>query len=58
MRRVYPLPNRDLPLSEEQIAVVFAMTSRLPAPFNEIAEQVSEEMAIHRLPSTRLRTWR
>ena len=42
-RRVYPLSPRDL--SEEQLAVVFAMTSRRPEPFNEIAQQVSEERA-------------
>ena len=42
-RRVYPLDNRDL--SEEQIAVAFAMTSRRPEPFDEIAEQVSQEKA-------------
>ncbi len=42
-RRVYPLDNRDL--SEEQIAVAFAMTSRRPEAFDEIARQVSEEKA-------------
>ncbi len=42
-RRVYPLDNRDL--SEEQIAVAFAMTSRRPEPFDEIAREVSEEKA-------------
>ncbi len=42
-RRVYPLSPRDL--SEEQLAVVFAMTSRRPEPFDEIAKQVSEERA-------------
>ena len=42
-RRVYPLSPRDL--TEEQLAVVFAMTSRRPEPFDEIAEQVSEEKA-------------
>ena len=42
-RRVYPLDNREL--SEEQIAVAFAMTSRRPEPFDEIARQVSEESA-------------
>ena len=42
-RRVYPLDNRNL--SEEQIAVAFAMTSRRPEPFDEIAEQVSQEKA-------------
>ncbi len=42
-RRVYPLSPRDL--SEEQLAVVFAMTSRRPEPFDEIATQVSQERA-------------
>ena len=42
-RRVYPLDNRNL--TEEQIAVVFAMTSRSPEPFDEIAQRVSEEKA-------------
>ncbi|MDP6549633.1 MAG: FAD-dependent thymidylate synthase [Dehalococcoidia bacterium] len=42
-RRVYPLDAHDL--SEEQIAVAFAMTSRRPEPFDEIARQVSEEKA-------------
>ena len=32
-------------LTEEQIAVAFAMTSRRPEPFDEIARQVSEEKA-------------
>tara|TARA_B100001123_G_scaffold39809_5_gene41023 strand:- start:2213 stop:3631 length:1419 start_codon:yes stop_codon:yes gene_type:complete len=32
-------------LSEEQIAVAFAMTSRRPEAFDEIAEQVSQEKA-------------
>ncbi len=41
--RVYPLDNRNL--SEEQIAVAFAMTSRRPDAFDEIARQVSEETA-------------
>ncbi len=41
--RVYPLSPRDL--TEEQLAVVFAMTSRRPEPFDEIAQQVSEERA-------------
>ena len=40
--RVYPL---GAPLTEEQIAVTFAMTSRNPAPFDEIALQVSETRA-------------
>ena len=42
-RRVYPLEARLL--TEEQIAVAFAMTSRRPEPFDEIARQVSEEKA-------------
>ena len=42
-RRVYPLDARLL--SEEQIAVAFAMTSRVPDPFDVIAERVSEEKA-------------
>ena len=40
--RVYPLGT---PLSEEQVAVTFAMTSRNPAPFDEIAQEVSETRA-------------
>ena len=35
-RRVYPLDAHEL--TEEQIAVVFAMTSRRPEPFDEIAQ--------------------
>ena len=42
-RRVYPLDAHDL--TEEQIAVAFAMTSRMPKPFDEIAEEVSREKA-------------
>ena len=42
-RRVYPLDAHDL--TEEQIAVAFAMTSRRPEAFDEIAEQVSKEKA-------------
>ncbi|MCY3690474.1 MAG: FAD-dependent thymidylate synthase [Chloroflexota bacterium] len=42
-RRIYPLSPRDL--SEEQIAVTFAMTSRSPEPFDEIARRVTEESA-------------
>ena len=42
-RRVYPLDAHDL--TEEQIAVAFAMTSRRPEPFDEIASQVSREKA-------------
>ena len=43
VRRVYPLDAHDL--TEEQIAVVFAMTSRRPEAFDEIAQQVSQEKA-------------
>jgi len=42
-RRIYPLSLRDL--TEEQIAVTFAMTSRRPEPFDEIATRVSAERA-------------
>ena len=35
-RRVYPLDAHNL--TEEQIAVAFAMTSRRPEPFDEIAD--------------------
>ena len=42
-RRIYPLSPRDL--SEEQIAVTFAMTSRRPEPFDEIARQVTAASA-------------
>lgn len=42
-RRVYPLDPQNL--TEEQIAVAFAMTSRNPQPFDEIAQLVSEEKA-------------
>ena len=42
-RRVYPLNASEL--SEEQIAVVFAMTSRRPQSFSKIAEEVSLEKA-------------
>ena len=41
--RVYPLEAKDI--SEEQMAVVFAMTSRSPDAFDEIAKRVSEERA-------------
>ena len=41
--RVYPLDAHEL--TEEEIAVAFAMTSRRPEPFDEIAQQVSEEKA-------------
>jgi thymidylate synthase ThyX len=42
-RRIYPLDPREL--TEEQLAVVFAMTSRNPLPFDEIAKVVSAEKA-------------
>jgi len=42
-RRIYALRPKDL--TEEQLAVVFAMTSRRPEPFDEIAQQVSQEKA-------------
>ena len=42
-RRVYPLDARLL--TEEQIAVAFAMTSRRAEPFDEIAQEVSEASA-------------
>lgn len=42
-RRIYPLDPRKL--TEEQLAVVFAMTSRSPDAFDVIAERVSEEKA-------------
>lgn len=42
-RRIYPLSPRDL--SPEQLAVVFAMTSRRPEPFDQIAQQVTETKA-------------
>ena len=41
--RIYPLDGTDL--TPEQMAVVFAMTSRSPDPFDEIAARVSEESA-------------
>ncbi len=41
--RVYPLDAHNL--TEEEIAVAFAMTSRRPEPFDEIAEQVTREKA-------------
>ena len=43
LRRVYPLSPREL--TEEQLAVVFAMTSRRPEPFDDIAQQVTQEKA-------------
>ncbi len=42
-RQIYPL--NTLELTEEQVAVVFAMTSRRPESFDEIAQQVSQEKA-------------
>ncbi len=42
-RRVYPLDAHAL--TEEQIAVAFAMTSRRPESLDEIARQVSQEKA-------------
>ena len=41
--RVYPLSPQEL--TQEQMAVTFAMTSRSPEPFDEIAAQVSQERA-------------
>lgn len=41
--RIYPLDPRQL--TEEQLAVVFAMTSRRPEPFDEIAQLVTAEKA-------------
>ena len=41
--RVYPLDAHEL--TEEEIAVAFAMTSRRPEPFDVIAQQVSREKA-------------
>ncbi len=41
--RVYPLDPQKL--TQEQIAVTFAMTSRSPAPFDEISQVVSEAKA-------------
>ncbi|MEK7777784.1 MAG: FAD-dependent thymidylate synthase, partial [Chloroflexota bacterium] len=41
--RIYPLDPRQL--TEEQLAVVFAMTSRRPEPFDEIAKVVTAEKA-------------
>ena len=38
--RVYPL---DPGMTQEQMAVTFAMTSRSPEPFDEIAQRVTEE---------------
>ena len=41
--RVYPLDAHKL--TEEEIAVAFAMTSRRPEPFDVIADQVSQQKA-------------
>ncbi len=41
--RVYPLDPKEL--TEEQIAVTFAMTSRRPEPFDEIRQLVTEQKA-------------
>ena len=41
--RVYPMVSREL--TEEQIAVIFAMTSRSPEPFDEIQKVVTSEKA-------------
>ncbi len=41
--RIYPLDPRQI--TEEQLAVVFAMTSRRPEPFDQIAEMVTTERA-------------
>ena len=46
--RVYPLTAGDEDagdLTEEEMAVVFAMTSRRPEPFDEIARQVNAQKA-------------
>ena len=42
-RRIYPLDPKEL--TEEQLAVVFAMTSRNPRPFDQIAQLVTEAKA-------------
>ncbi len=42
-RRIYPLDDPNL--TEEQIAVIFAMTSRSPDSFDEIASHVSGDKA-------------
>ena len=42
MARVYSMSSE---LTEEQVAVAFAMTSRSPDSFDVIAERVSEEKA-------------
>ncbi len=42
-RRVYPLDPKEV--TEEELAVVFAMTSRRPEPFDEIKDMVTAEKA-------------
>ena len=42
-RRIYPLDPRDI--TEEELAVVFAMTSRRPEPFDQIRDIVTAEKA-------------
>ncbi len=42
-RRIYPLDPREL--TEEELAVVFAMTSRRPEPFDETQRLVTTEKA-------------
>ena len=42
-RRVYPLDPREV--TEEELAVIFAMTSRRPEAFDEIKEMVTAEKA-------------
>ena len=42
-RRVYPLDPKEV--TEEELAVVFAMTSRRPEPFDEIQQMVTAEKA-------------
>ena len=41
--RAYPFNQQKL--TEEEIAVIFAMTSRRPEPFDEIQELVTQEKA-------------
>ena len=43
-RRIYPLDPREI--SAEELAVVFAMTSRRPEPFDQIREIVTAEKAV------------
>ena len=42
-RRIYPLDPREI--TEEELAVVFAMTSRRPEPFDQIRDIVTAEKA-------------